>query len=540
MILFLLPFLIAFVLSIGLTYGTRSLATRFGLLDTPDGDRRIHEVPVPRVGGIAVFLTMCVVLGGWILVYPTNFFEDERFRTLLTVLGGGTAMFALGLVDDLIHLRAREKLLVQVLIATSVFAAGVGIHQVTLPNGGEYVLPAILSATLTILWIVGITNAFNLIDGSDGVAGGAALFACGAMAVVFLLMDYYVGGATALILGGAVLGFLIFNFPPASIFLGDCGSLFVGFTLAALGLMTAETATTLLAVAIPVVSLGLPILDVLLAVMRRFLRGQPIFNPDRGHIHHRLKDLGHSPRRVALLLYAASAAFALLALLLVSPTGSITAPIFIVSGLILWIAVQRLDIPELLELRRIVHRGLQQRTVIANNVRLREAVERLQRSKSQEEIVECLEFALQAGEFVRAELWIDHSLGNALRRVEHADRNGHGVLWHWNAPSRAAGDVAWELRLPFYDPSGATVGRFSLWLSMQCDHVLTDMKLIAQQLHPELQEALVRVAGTIPLLPERVAQQTAAAGDRAAGSTEVRVPERAEIRTIKLEPRAIQ
>jgi hypothetical protein len=271
----------------------------------------------------------------------------------------------------------------------------------------------------------------------------------------------------------------------------------LGFSLASVGLMSAQTAPTLLAVAIPVVSCGLPILDTLLTMMRRFLRGQAIFNADRGHIHHRLRDLGQSPRRVVMHLYAASATFALLSLLLVHPDGRVVGTFMVVAGAVILIAVQRLHIPELLEVGRIVDRGLHQRKLIANNVRIRDAIEQLRAAETARDAIDALQWGIATGDIVRVEVWTNGNVGAHLMRSGVARKDGAGALWEW---SRADDDAdVWEIRLPFRDTNGVVTGRLSLWHSSRVDHVLIDMRLLARELHPELQRTLQRVHDSTPV-----------------------------------------
>ncbi|HVE78067.1 MAG TPA: MraY family glycosyltransferase, partial [Gemmatimonadaceae bacterium] len=303
--LYALGFATALVASVVLTYVVRDRARRAGLFDPVDA-RKLHTAPIPRVGGVAIFLTVVVALGA-VFLHPASAGVWADSHGLTVVLAGGTLVHLLGLYDDLRAMPARWKLAVQVVIAACVYAAGLRITALSLPFVGTTELGPALAFPFTLLWLVGITNAFNLIDGLDGLASGAALFALTTMFVVAGINGQGGAAVVTVILAGATLGFLIYNFPPASIFLGDSGSLFLGFMLAGVGLLSSQKSQTVVAVAIPVVALGLPVLDTALAITRRFLRGQPIFTADRSHIHHRLLSLGHSPKQVALLLYVACA-----------------------------------------------------------------------------------------------------------------------------------------------------------------------------------------------------------------------------------------
>ena len=494
----LIAFIVATTLSVILTHRVRAFAVRMGIVDLPDNDRKMHEKPTPRAGGIGIFVTTAAVIGFAIWTGMVEWTPDEHHVPAFIALGvGGALAFGLGLVDDVLGgLRARIKFAVQALIALGVFLTGVRIEGLTLPGGGFLEFSILVSLALTVLWIVGVMNAFNLIDGSDGVAGGAAVFAAGAMAVVSILNGQELGALVAVTLAGATIGFLVFNFPPASIFLGDSGSLFLGFTLATLGVITTQTAQTALAVAIPVVSCGLPILDTLLAMARRLLRGESPFTPDRGHIHHRLRDLGHSPRKVALILYAASAGFALLSLVLVQPSGKAAATLLIVAGAAVGLAVQRLRIPELVEFGRVLGNSTRQRHVIAQNIRIRKAIERIRRASNASSLFSALRDGLEAGEFDRGEIWLPSEILSAFVGDDTGVVvDGNGCRWTWARTVESGNKFhLCEFRLPFVDDDGRNIGRLSLWYDLRRGgRPLTDLRLIAHELQPELWAAIKRL-----------------------------------------------
>ena len=498
---FIATFGLSCVFAVGGTFMVRRVAHRFGLVDMPDGDRRLHSAPVPRVGGIAVYIAVSGVLLLGLLTVPDVSALLDHKRVFFALILGATAIFTLGLLDDVFGLSARMKFLGEVLVAGAMYYNGLRFEGIGWLGGESIVFAPWLSLVLTTLWIVGITNAFNLIDGSDGVAAGAALFAATSIAAVSLLGGHTLGAIAALAVAGGTLGFLVFNFPPATVFLGDSGALFLGFTLATLGIVTTQAASTTLAVAIPVVSFGLPILDTLLAITRRFLRGEAIYNPDRGHIHHRLRDLGHSPRRIALLLYLVSAGFAMLSMMLVHPNGAITATIFVVAGAIVLLGVQRLNIPELLELRRILHRGFHQRNVIANNVRLREAVTKLQQSHGAEDITRALGHAFSSGEFVRAELHMPADFAAPFVAAGLVSKRGGNFIWYWESSVSRLTKLNWEMRLPVRVASWQDAAYLSIWICGSTDFLLTDLRLLASDLGPSLEAALASLHGPRQLQP---------------------------------------
>ncbi len=300
-------FLVALLAVTLLTPGVRALALRGGAVAAPGG-RHVHAAPVPRLGGAAIF-------GGFILSIAfacirwqgfANLYRAEGLRTV-GVLVGCAAMAALGFVDDRWGLRAIYKLAAQVAVAVFAYACGLRIDTLVLPVAGDVTM-GVANLPLTVLWMVGITNAVNLIDGLDGLAGGIVLFASVTNFVVAILSHNPFVALAMVAVSGAVLGFLFFNFNPARIFMGDSGSYFLGFALSSAVLVGSESQKTSTAVGlvVPCLALGVPIFDTLFSIVRRFLERRPLFAPDRGHIHHRLLDLGLTQRRAVLVIYGLS------------------------------------------------------------------------------------------------------------------------------------------------------------------------------------------------------------------------------------------
>jgi len=307
-----LSFLCAVAVSAALTPLVRAVATRRGLTESGDGKLKLHVGGIPRLGGVAVVVAFFVPLMGilfleaGIMVHIAP--EMPRFTVFCL---GGVAIFALGVWDDLRGAGARTKLLVEVAIALAVWTAGFRIERLRIPLFGEMDLGA-FGLVVTVLWIVGITNALNLVDGLDGLAAGIAFFAAVAHVVIGAMNGSVILTLFAAALAGAVLGFLPYNLHPARIFIGDSGSLFLGYVLAMASIYGANhKAETAVAVLAPILILGLPILDTALAIVRRGLRGQSLFDGDREHVHHRMLAAGLSQRGSVLLLYALCAAFAL-------------------------------------------------------------------------------------------------------------------------------------------------------------------------------------------------------------------------------------
>jgi UDP-GlcNAc:undecaprenyl-phosphate GlcNAc-1-phosphate transferase len=305
----LLGFCVSMLLAVGLTPLVRRFATQLGALDVPN-DRRVHIRAVPRLGGLAIvagfFASLLAVFAAESEV--ARLFLLHPSRTLGLALGG-LLICGVGVLDDIRGLRAWHKLSAQVCAAVIAYICGFRIDAIALPFFGNLDM-GVFGIAVTSLWVVAIINAMNLIDGLDGLAGGVAFFACITNLVVgFINADPIVMLLSAS-LGGAVLGFLLFNFSPASIFMGDSGSMFLGYILATTSILgNSVKSSTTVAILVPLVALGLPIMDTLLALMRRFLERRSIFAADREHIHHQLLAMGLTHRRAVLTLYGLSILF---------------------------------------------------------------------------------------------------------------------------------------------------------------------------------------------------------------------------------------
>lgn len=360
-------FILAALISAVLTPLVRDLACRYGWLDEARSSRKVHGKPIPRLGGIAIALGFYAPLVGLLVVDSATGaqFRADQSRVLGLFLGGA-AIVLLGIYDDLRGSGAAKKLVVQAVVAYAVYRLGFRVDQITNPFG-----PAIqlgwLGLPFTLLWIVGVVNAMNLIDGLDGLAGGVALIAVGTTFLTALQ-----GGNPMMLLftaslAGAILGFLRFNFNPASIFMGDTGSMFLGFVLATASIQTHQKSSTTVAMLIPIVTLGLPIGDTLLAVVRRALRGVPVFHSDRGHIHHRLMAKGLSQRQVVGVLYGVCLLLGAAALALTRASGMAAAMVLLAVatftvGLLYWVGyIHWRDAGQVVEVRK---HNLQLRTAI--------------------------------------------------------------------------------------------------------------------------------------------------------------------------------
>ena len=373
---------IAFFLSILFTPVVRRAALRWNIVDRPDGHRKLHREPIPRVGGIAVTGSYLLTFV-FILFLPYRHLDLDLHKTLagaIALAPAVTLVFVTGLIDDIVGLRPWQKLIGQVVAALLAYSAGFGIHIFR-----GHPLSLWVSLPVSILWLVGSANALNLIDGMDGLAAGigfCAAFATFIAAVVKRTPDLALITAP---LAGSLLGFLRFNFNPASIFLGDCGSLVIGFLLGCYGALLSDRSVTSIGLIAPVMAMSVPLLDVLISIARRFLRDKPIFSADKGHIHHRLLDRGFTPKKAALVLYGVSglaACFSLLQELTVSQFHAITVVVFCI---VVWIGVSRLNYPEFgMAQRMIFGRGL--RRTIDIQIRLQQFTKSLAAARDVETV----------------------------------------------------------------------------------------------------------------------------------------------------------
>jgi UDP-GlcNAc:undecaprenyl-phosphate GlcNAc-1-phosphate transferase len=325
---YLLIFGLAVVISMGLTPWIIRLARLVGAIDVP-GDRKIHSKATPRLGGAAVWTAFVLTVAAACRSFPDLYAAASSFPYRWDALGAALLLVvSLGTWDDIHPLRAGHKLAVQLLIGTLVYAGGARIESVGNPFEAGVLGLGPLAFPVTVLWVVGITNAFNLIDGLDGLASGIAIISSLTIFAVAGLNQDAVTAALALAIAGSILGFLPFNFNPARIFLGDSGSLFLGFILSVVSIHSSAKGSTAVSITVPLLALGLPIMDTLLAMIRRMLRsflGDPaaagsirrslrcIFRPDKEHIHHRLLARGIPHRTAVLILYLVSCAFGLCA-----------------------------------------------------------------------------------------------------------------------------------------------------------------------------------------------------------------------------------
>jgi hypothetical protein len=405
-----------------------------------------------------------------------------------------------------------RKFGIEALAAALLYFGGFGIHRFDLFSAG-FPLRTAVGLPLTVLWVLLITNAFNLIDGLDGLAAGSALFSTIVVLVMSLLIPNPTVTFLTIGLAGAIVGFLRFNFHPASIFLGDSGSLFIGFMLSALALAGSAKAPTIVAVSIPVVSFGLPILDVALAVVRRFLSGKPLFGGDDDHIHHKLLKRGLRQREAVLILYAVTAGFGLLSLAMLHGGGTI-ALILAVIGVGVWLGVQHLRYVEFSELQSVFQRTIQHKRVVANNLSVRRASELLNSCKDLPGLCRILEGTMRPLGFdgFRFRNSSAVSLSKAELGPLYVSSDGEfRCCWSGSEPV----EPGWELRLQLTTSSGYRWGYFSLFRSRADEDVLLDINLLNSDFRTQLCEALQEAVSRARLFPN------GSAPDRSEASVEV-------------------
>ncbi len=310
--------IIAFMIAVSVAYITTPLAMKVaklvGAIDVPNDERRVHKTPTPRLGGLAIFL-------GFLAALLYLGYDDPR---MFGVLIGAAIIVTLGFFDDIKPLPAKFKFLVQVIAAVIAIRSGVIIPRVSNPlyflTGNEYINFGIWAYPLTLVWIVGVTNAINLVDGLDGLAAGISTISATTLFVAALGTGEVFEATMAALLAGSTLGFLPRNFNPAKIFMGDTGALFLGYMLSVVSVMGVLKGAAALSILVPIFAMGLPIFDTFFAMVRRTLSGKPMMEADKGHLHHKLLDAGMSQKQAVLTLYSISAVLGFSAVVLVEVT----------------------------------------------------------------------------------------------------------------------------------------------------------------------------------------------------------------------------
>lgn len=467
----------------------------------------MHRTATPRLGGLALYFSCLTALS--LLPFLDNLLT-QTLRNLdtefLTIFIPATLVLLLGAYDDLRGTDAIFKFTGLAIIATIFYALGGRIGALSIPLFGSMELPPLLSFLLTVVWLVGITNAFNLIDGLDGLASGAALFSSLVILGVSISQDRPLMIVISLVVCGALAGFLRYNFNPASIFLGDSGALFIGFLLAAMSVLGTQKASTAVAIFVPILAFGFPVVDTAMTMGRRLISRKPVFQGDNEHIHHMLLARGWSQRRVALVLYAVCALFGLLALIFPASGSKLTGFMMFVISVAVIVAVGHLRYHEVDEIRAGVKRNLADRRLrVANNIRVRRAALALSKASDLHEMFEAVHHLLDFGEFTFANAQVgqagraeinERAFQASLHRHPKQGlefRNGR-VSWSWSRegdetdPSRAE----WSFRLPLVK-DGVEWGWLNFYHSMDGEALLVDTNYLSDLLRREFTEAAARI-----------------------------------------------
>jgi UDP-GlcNAc:undecaprenyl-phosphate GlcNAc-1-phosphate transferase len=412
-----------------LTLLTRNLCLRFRLVDQPDKTRKFHRQPIPRLGGVAIAITYVSAFAALLLLgTQTSLWIAIQLPVIWGLLPAAVIVFFTGVLDDIFNIKPAHKFAGQAVAAIWAYFAGIQIGSVV-----SLEIPQWLSFALTVLWLVGCSNAFNLIDGMDGLAAGLGFFAAFTMLIAAVLQENFGLALAVTPLVGCLLAFLLFNFNPASIFLGDSGSLLIGFLLGCFAVVWMQKTATVLGIVAPLMALAVPLVDMGLAVVRRFLRHRPIFSADRGHIHHILLDRGLTPRNAALLLYGVAFLGACLALVVCS-SNAWAGMVLIVFCLALLIGVRRLGLVELDTLQSMIVRGTF-RHMVDRQIAIRSFEQALAAVNGRTEIWELVRLGARDFGFARVRLLMHGFESEDRFREVHADS-----AWLFRVP---LGESSW-------------------------------------------------------------------------------------------------
>jgi UDP-GlcNAc:undecaprenyl-phosphate GlcNAc-1-phosphate transferase len=413
----------SFLFTLILTPLCRNLFLRTGMVDHPDGERKLHSTPIANMGGIPIVLAcLCsfAVLSMFGRTLPAGIGQSAL---ALRVMPAVAIVFIVGLLDDRFNLQPLQKLIAQIAASAWAFSEGVRIT-----NMAGHQLPVWLGFIATTVWLIACANAFNLIDGVDGLAAGVGLFATATMLIAALMQKNVALAAATAPLVGALLGFLRYNFNPATIFLGDSGSLLIGFLLGCFGIVWSQKSATILGMTAPLMALSIPILDVCLSVVRRFLRREPLLRGDRGHIHHRLLDLGLTQRQVVVILYAACGIAACFSIFQSVTANHFSGAVILVFCAVAWVGVQNLGYAEFDQARRMILAGGFRRA-LNSQLTLRSFEETVSSSTTTDQCWDALQELAQKLGFAEVSWKVGY---HHYRRA----------LWHID------GNNAWSVRIP--------------------------------------------------------------------------------------------
>lgn len=466
----LILFAVALALSLALTPFARWAGRRFAILAMPQA-RTVHTAPMPRSGGLALFLAFfaCLALAGFVL--PPQATAILFDRSMRYVYAGACIIFAVGFADDKWTLPSKLKLVAQIVAACVACYGGARIATFALP--GHFIIHFdVLSYAVTVFWFVLLINAINLIDGLDGLAAGVVFFATAVQAVLAVMRGEAHTAALFAVMAGATLGFLRYNFNPASLFLGDGGSYFLGYMLAALsvsGSVKSQLGATLL---MPVIALGVPLLDTITAPLRRFLRGRDMFEPDKRHVHHKLLSRGWSQRKVVLFIYAITIFLALTALVLVNLRNAPAGLFLLAVGAALVLLVRKAGYFSYFAVDKILGwlRDVSDDAGIARERRsfLHYQIE-ISQAANLDELWSRMADALEHLRFDMAEMQLSAEAAASCRLRPDPPEAGVATAYRWRREDGAAGDkellcspAVMKLELPLLGKDGQVRG--TLWL----------------------------------------------------------------------------
>jgi len=468
------------------------LSEHYGIGQDPTGERKVHAHSIPRLGGIAIFISMIATLG-LLRIYDNNVAQvlNNHLGDILVLFIPATMLFFAGLYDDLRGLNPWCKLGAQTGAALLCFWLGLRIDLITNPLSGDPMPLGWLALPVTVIWLVGVTNAFNLVDGMDGLAGGLACLISISVGLMALLNGQVLVAIFAMTIVGATLGFLRFNFHPARIFMGDGGSHFLGFLLAALAVRTGEKSSFIVSIAIPLLILGVPILETGVTILRRLLAGRPLFQADGGHIHHMLLRGGVSHRVIVLAMYLATAVFGLAAFVLVFNRTMGIAVITLLVSVMLALVFTRLGYHEFREFGDLMERAFFfQRRILSNQIFIRAAASKLNESANPAELFGQLAVLFHRLGFCRAQL-------NLAAAGEGPD--WRMFLWDWSPCGPVPVDLpgngcpddeqAWSLEIPLADDQEMKA-RLRLSRQLESDHLYFQVYSLVDLLGGQLRESL--------------------------------------------------
>ncbi len=332
--------MLSLALSLILTPWIRNIALRYNIVDHPS-DRKVHSQKIPRIGGVAIYLAFFLPFVS-VMFYSTQILDLVVLDTqMIHLILGASMVFGLGIIDDVRSLGPKLKFAVQITAAIVAYEGGIKITVICLPLIQDWHL-AWFSLPVTVFWFVLVINAINLIDGLDGLAAGITLFASLILLVLCVTSKKLFVAMGLAALGGSTLGFLRYNFNPASIFMGDSGSYFLGYMLAAMSVMGAIKSQATVAMLIPVIALGIPLIDTVIAPIRRFILGQRLFQPDKGHLHHKLLKYGFTHRNTVLVLYGMTIFMGIISMILVNARDDGAAMILVLAGIVMFINIRKI------------------------------------------------------------------------------------------------------------------------------------------------------------------------------------------------------